>query len=349
MEQLVAQIQALQLEVEQLRRARSVDEAHKNYQRAMPTLPTYREGNWKSHLSSFSAWVFSNQLSPEYRRIALYLSVNSPSPRERIAAFGPDGQEWQRITDYEEYRTALTAIFAPDSEKNLAKSEFVAYIQTREEDVATYLSRKQWLFEQSYAAISTDNVDILIHATIRGLYNNVVKRLVTRAAPTTWEGLRTETLKAVSAERQSFLNGYGESTSLDGLCASSTPWIRERTRQPPGEQPMEIESMTNTCRACNRPGHFWRNCLDQRRKKAYQDALSKKKRPDDRKTKRQCAYCQIPGHTEEFCRKKKRDKGRIQRIEPEDEGDWYEEEEEGEEEDNGSVHFLAQHPRHRRY
>ena len=61
----------------------------------------------------------------------------------------------------------------------------------------------------------------LMDETIKGLENRVVKRQLRYAIVRNEEELRRTAVRLVAAERQCYMEGTSESTSLDGLAATT--------------------------------------------------------------------------------------------------------------------------------
>ena len=157
---------------------------------------------------------------------------------------------------------------------------------------------------------------------IGGLYSNVIKRRLRNTDNVTdRHTLRTKLFDIVAKEKEQYLAGYAESTSLDGLTAVAVPVLRRGQTTsigPPtaGEEPMEVDAVREevarmdhppqpknevekrTCFGCKKVGHLKRNCPNG-------DGGRKGGKP---KKDVRCYHCGKKGHLIEQCRKRIADK-----------------------------------------
>ena len=101
----------------------------------------------------------------------------------------------------------------------MARAEFLTRKQGTRDNISNYIEHKFVLFHSAYEDHNEANYAALLTASINGMPNPVVKRMVRRHNPTTENDLRTLAILAVANEREAYLSGYGESTSLDGVAA----------------------------------------------------------------------------------------------------------------------------------
>ena len=260
-------------------------------------------------------------------KLALIHSLRG-SAAERTRHLTTGTAIYESVPDYAHYETLVKEVFNPQAEEDLSRSEFIARRQGIREDVGHYYSIKSSLFMEAYGMEGPFTV--LFTETLKGLYNQVVKRQLRRAGPTNPEELRATLYRIVAAERVAVLEGYGESQSLDGLSAISTPTEHQRSPQPGSyEEPMEINHMgpqnknkaparekerDKQCFTCGRRGHIARNC----RSRGAQKPQDRSKQGAKGETKK-CYHCQRPGHVIADCMAKKRGKpktmpGKIQTV-----------------------------------
>ena len=207
----------------------------------------------------------------------------------------------------------LLGIFEPDSEKQIARADFIAYRQDANEDIGSYLAIKEDLWRVAYPGtnLSTDDSAFAAYQRemVSGIYNRVIKRLVIRAIPRTAETLKTACLEAVSAERSNYDLGCSESMSLDGLASVTRGHQRRRA-----DEAMEVNALrannskdlSITCGFCNHKGHRTAECLKRQKQLGQQPPKQGDKKRETRprnkpKETRTCRACNKTGHIEASC------------------------------------------------
>ena len=185
------------------------------------------------------------------------------------------------------------------------------------------------LFMEAYGTAGP--YSILLSEIIKGLYNPVVKRQLRRSSPRDPEELRTKLFAIVAAERIGVLEGYGESTSLDGLSAVSTAVENQRyTQTEEEEEKMDINLMgpsnktkpmqrdgNKQCYRCGKFGHLIKNC---RQKEPARQQNRAKQGNKGTTADRKCYHCNRTGHVIADCIAKKKGKpktlpGKVQQLE----------------------------------
>ena len=149
----------------------------------------------------------------------------------------------------------------------------------------------------------------LMDETIKGLENRVVKRQLRYAVVRNEEELRRTTVRLVAAERQCYMEGTSESTSLDGLAATTR--VQDQQQK---DEDMEWEEnvqgmrgFDGRCNKCQAYGHRARDCR------------KKKETENQRGETRKCYTCDRTGHLKKDCRAKTKANGeKIIRKNPED-------------------------------
>ena len=324
-------VQAMRAELTALRE-RQQEMANSNFQRALNSVPTYdgKHQPFREHLTNFLAWKSArNIIEHREAKTALCYSLKN-SAQTRIRAFLPGTAAFDNASTFETYLGQISEIFEPSSERGLSRSEFLAYTQSPNEDVGNYLAVKFSLWEIAYGT-EERSYQTLRSNVIKGLWNTVIKRTVSRMVLKDQEELRQGIFQAVAAERECFLNGYAESTSLDGLRAVT---ITNASNRSDGAEPMEVDALwdgnkkkdrvqpgrgqqparkeTRSCHRCQRPGHIQKDC------RAKTDHKGRKL--GDQKgsgSKKGCFACGRDGHKAVDCPKKRQ---RVNQVEEAD--DW---------------------------
>ena len=303
----------------------------------LKTVPTFDETkgscSFRLHLRKFKEWILIHNITAELdKKLGLLYSIKNQS-YERIQHLDYSSEAFHRAERYEVYEKLILDVFHPRQERDLAKSEFLGRKQSASEDIGKYTSTKVALFKEAYSDGGGD-FETLLTETIRGLYSPVVKRHLRRMCPQNPEEMRQYLFKIVAAERTATIEGYGESSSLDGL-AATTPAV-ERARmyaaedraRADREEPMEIQQMgqqygqqfgrghkpggqnqkkeTRRCHICQKSGHLAKQC-----------------RAKTNKPKAKCYHCGKEGHLIKDCRSRKAgrpkvNQGKLQVIDEDD-------------------------------
>ena len=293
--------------------ARARELALRDAKKSLASLGKFdNSGPWRCHEDQFRAWGSMNadvaDVGHEFLKLALYMSMKGKAV-ERVRIFKPDSAEWVAAGTIEQYIALYRGIFQPVEESEASRMEYKAYVQAKNEDIASYLSTKISLwnnaFEMGHRSFST-----LLDDSIEGMYNVVIQRIVRRANPENEQQLRNVAIQAVANEFWLYRKGKSEATSLDGL----TPVTLHQ--QSYREDRMEIDGISNvTCYRCGNKGHKKPQCkvrLPDKGKKDDRAGPAKgarwggsKAKPDD-----VCNYCQRKGHWSRDCFKKKNDEKR---------------------------------------
>ena len=237
----------------------------------------------------------------------------------------------KKEVDIATYLTAMRNIFMPSEESEIARADFKALKQKKNEDIASYLTMKISLWENAFPEAER-SFHTLLSEVISGIYNNVVKRIVRRANPADQANLRTVAITAVANERESYRGGYGESTSLDGLACVSLPHQADEEYEP--MEVDQISKMEIICFNCKKPGHIARNCRSTKPGEENQP----------RRPKPRCYRCNLIGHIAAKCRvnlsKQGGEKSQNQPGKPRQNVKTFDEEPEEERMNESENHFL---------
>jgi len=227
MENVVDRVNQLQQQVQQLNQVReAADPQLRAFKMALNHLPTFNGegGSFRDHLLAFGDWMeLEEVVDVRRRKLALVFSLKG-SARNRIRHCGINTTLFNGAATVQVYADILLSIFEPDSERQIARLEFSSYKQAAQEDIGSYISTKYDLFNIAYPSVAGGAeapVSMLFTAVVQGIHNRTVKSLVVRKQPQDKEQLRSACMEAVSTERFSYLNGFAESTSLDGLASIS--------------------------------------------------------------------------------------------------------------------------------
>jgi hypothetical protein len=349
-EALTTRLNQMTLQLNQLQQ-RHTDTEQRNFKMALNHLPRYSGGrgemSFRDHILQFRTWLDVEEITSELRKKKALVWSLTGQAMARIRHVGFGSRVFQEAASVEAYIKFLFTIFEPDSERSLARIEFAGYRQAPQEDIGNYLAQKLDLWRIAYLQEEDGMAPpftMLLAEVIKGIHSKVVKRLVTRAAPTDEESLRKACLEAVSSERFAFINGYAESTSLDGLSSvyrgNQRQRLGEQPRELSSEEPMEVDSIFHgKCRKCRKPGHMARDCPQKSRPGSLKKddkspaGLGRQKRREDRrqgkdrkmdKDKKNCYFCDKPGHFKRDCLQLKKEKiSSLPEVEEEDEDDFY--------------------------
>ena len=334
MEQLVAQVQqltqqnqALQQQVQGLQQqhqqhqqqqqqggqlaadARAQENALRDAKKSLASLGKFdNTGPWRCHEDQFRAWGTMNAdpaiVGHNFLKLALYMSMKGKAV-ERVRIFKPDSAEWVNAGTIEQYITLYRDIFQPIEESEAVRMEYRAYVQGKNEDIASYLSTKISLWNNAFE-VGHRSFSTLLDDSIEGMYNVVIQRIVRRANPADEQQLRNVAIQAVANEFWLYRKGKSEATSLDGL----TPVTLNQ--QSYRDDRMEIDGIADvTCFRCGQKGHKKPQCKvklpggrkgDDRPRPGKGARGGGKAKPDD-----VCNYCQRKGHWSRDCYKKKND------------------------------------------
>ena len=279
------------------------------HRKALSTLPKFGSTDrWQIHIDSLTQWRIINSIDTaphDFQKMSILVSLTGPA-KERSRPYGYLSNTWNQANDWTEYLQALTTIFEPPVESELARSEYRARKQLPREDIGSYLSSKFSLYELAFP-VAERSFHSLLDDTINGFYSIVIKREVGRRNPADREALVTCSMTAVANERTAYANGYAESTSMDGLIAASE--FNRMNRQEQGAEPMEIDSLNKLerdktkmkCFHCHKSGHMIKDCRSRLNK------LKNNQKSQGYEGKRSfanitCYKCNKKGHIARNCR-----------------------------------------------
>ena len=277
-EEMAAAIVMLQQQTQQLgiqaeaRRLTDEQRAREAGCKAMNRMPKYNgEGPFRTFRLEYAMWLKVNMIEAipdeDFKKFAL-LSAFQGKAADMVRCLGPE-QPIFRQSNFDQLATRVAQIFQPEAESAMARVEFAQRKQNARENIAVYAEQKIALFHLAYPQ-GEANYPTLLTEFVKGVYNIVVKKRIRNKNPTNINDLRNAAVEIVAIERESYLEGYGEATSLDGLSAVTTFETNNTA-----SEPMDIDKIGAI--------------------KSQQKMIK-------------CWYCQKKGHRRSECRKLQKDK-----------------------------------------
>ena len=191
--------------------------------RALASTPKfYGNESWRNFESAYLTWYRINRiqdLDADFQKRSLLTCMRGKAI-EMTRPKAENTAAWRDAIDLNAYVETMRGVFLPPEESEMSRTEFKIRKQGRKEDVSTYLSAKIALWQMAYADAER-SFTTLMDETIKGLENRVVKRQLRYAIVRNEEELRRTAVRLVAAERQCYMEGTSESTSLDGLAATT--------------------------------------------------------------------------------------------------------------------------------
>ena len=265
-------IQLLGVEAE-ARRLTAAQKARENGCKAMNRMPKYNgEGAFRTFKLEYTMWEKVNQINvipdEDFKKFAL-LSAFTGKAADMVRCLGPDQTIFGQLTS-KQLGERIAQIFQPEAESAMARVEFAQRKQSAKENIAVYAEQKIALFMLAYP-LGQANYPTLLTEFVKGVYNPVVKKRIRIRNPGNINDLRNAAVEIVAIERESYLEGYGDATSLDGLSAVTT-FESNNT----GQEPMDIDKIGAIksqqkmikCWYCNKKGHRRSECRKLQKDKA---------------------------------------------------------------------------------
>ena len=213
--------------------------AQEHHRRGLSSLPKWDGGSpWRIHRTALQSWIVlqgAEAAGAEWVNTAIHISLIG-NAGVKAEPFRPGTDAFTNAATIQGYLELLQTIFQPEADSEWSRTSFKECRQGPAEDIASYIARKRSLWENAYPenqrAFST-----YLDATIEGVSNVVIKRMIRRAHPLTADELRNIAVLAVANKRAAILGNYGESTTMDGLSSSIQVRGVQGTHQPQaGEQ-----------------------------------------------------------------------------------------------------------------
>ena len=190
----------------------------------MARMPKFSgEGTFRTFRLEYAMWLKVNRIEEipdeDFKKYAL-LSAFQGKAADMVRCVGPE-QPIFRTSTFEQFGNKIAQIFQPEAESAMARVEFAQRKQSAKENIAVYAEQKIALFHLAYPQ-GEANYPTLLTEFVKGVYNTVVKKRIRIRNPTTINDLRNAAVEIVAIERESYLEGYGDATSLDGLSVMTT-------------------------------------------------------------------------------------------------------------------------------
>ena len=268
--------------------------------RALASTPKfYGNESWRNFESAYITWYRINRiqdLDADFQKRSLLTCMRGKAI-EMTRPKAENTAAWREAIDLNAYVETMRGVFLPPEESEMSRTEFKIRKQGRKEDVSTYLSAKIALWQMAYGD-EERSFTTLMDETIKGLENRVVKRTLRYAVVRNEEELRRTAVRLVAAERQCYMEGTSESTSLDGLAATTRVQDQKESHDDMDweENVQNMKSFDGKCNICKIYGHKARDCR-------------KKKTMDQRGETRKCYTCDRTGHLKKDYRAKTKANG----------------------------------------
>ena len=269
--------------------------------RALASTPKfYGTESWRNFESAYLTWYRINRiqdLDADFQKRSLLTCMRGKAI-EMTRPKAENTAAWHDAADLNAYVVTMRGVFLPPEESEMSRTEFKIRRQSRKEDVSTYLSAKIALWQMAYADAER-SFTTLMDETIKGLENRVVKRQLRYAIVRNEEELRRTAVRLVAAERQCYMEGTSESTSLDGLAATTKVQDQQQNNDEM-EWEENVQGMRNfdgRCNLCKAYGHKAKDCR------------KKKNTENQRSETRKCYTCDRTGHLKKDCRAKTKANG----------------------------------------
>ena len=229
---------------------------------------------------------------------------------------------WNKLGNHTKlgYMETLREVFEPASKIHLTRETFKMMKQSKDDDMATYITRKFYLYSTAYPVIAERSFQLFFDEVVKGTYSTKVKCWLLEKASgiRNLEQLRESAYEGASYYRKVYMMGMTDMVpNLDGLLPSNQlakAGLKEST-----SEAMEIDALKEQieamkmgdksnikCYSCNKTGHLAKDCWS---KNKGQKAGQGKGGSQPPKFKGKCGWCKKTGHKEADCFAKKRDKG----------------------------------------
>ena len=250
-----------------------------NNQEFMKGCPVFERGKirWSHFVKTFQELHLDYPAQDNVAKRALFRAIRGQAAI-LITSMAPSQGIYANMT-LDEYLTAVGEKFAPASESEQMKGEYLRRRQGKLEDVQTYLNEKHELFKLTYPNAGErreDLADFFDEAT-KGIANDNVRYSLWECRPDTIAAFVEKAIFLVSVERKRIeYGGSRAGSSMDGL----NPVSRVMRPTMLMGEPMEIDHMQETdelgaececaaihergirgpCYFCQKQGHILRNC-----------------------------------------------------------------------------------------
>ena len=316
-------VQNLSAQFEQVKLARADQQqlAYKYANRA-PNYAHDGRKSWQVFLSERNDWmhlyrISADQLGEEWHKASIMSSLKGTA-REMVTGM----EDAIRAMSLADAITALGELYQPRAESELVRQQFRERKQSSKEDIIRYLSVKEALYRRAYPP-TEQSKEILIEETIKGIYNQEVKKEMYRYLHDPSKPLRDYTAvrqhaaATVAAERSRMTAGIAASTTWDGLAATSTVHNSDSLfGKTNSEEDMDISAMSDKkCYGCGSLGHLRAACPKAKGSGGSGSGNGGRMKgkgggKNDKAFKGKCNRCHRPGHMKKDCHAKKTAEGK---------------------------------------
>ncbi len=298
----------------------------KMFHGALRSLPKFAgTGNqkWRDHEIQYKVWYQTNSIAIvmdnniNQQKMALLSSLTGPATRA-VELHGPGKPSFIAAQTHDAYLEVIRAVFLPRAESNLSRMDFEGYKQGVDQPISEYVTTKLSLYHSAEPNENMRSYTYLRNQMLRGICSGYVKNEVIRIDPQNEQAIIEAMITAMGQAREAYQLGVGVVPNLDGLASTTRMTTTGANRAgafggnhlPDGAEPMEIGAMTDKkCFKCQKPGHFSRNCPNQRSRGGNQKPRGGSREKFKNSKDITCYYCNKKGHKKPDCFKWKKDQG----------------------------------------
>ena len=153
----------------------------------------------------------------------LFNAVEGAKSRLMISGMNP-GRQAMRDLSFEEYLQQMGEKFLPAAESIQMKEEYLNRVQRAEEDVQSYVNKKNELFRAAFPQANQKEWNECWMKTAEGLFNGYVRNQMMTSDPTNTEDFVRRAVRAVQAERSgSGLETVPQGEGVWNRCPKGSP------------------------------------------------------------------------------------------------------------------------------
>ena len=243
---------------------------------------------------------------------------------DMIQPYATGSAPFRNAATFQDYYIVVRGVFEPAAEVNLARESFKLCKQLAKEDVSTFITRKNVLWEAAFPDAAQRSFVTLFEETVNGVYSKEVKREMLRDASriTNLTQMREKAIESAAYCRRLYQQGLTDTIgNLDGLLPTTN--LAQSGFDKDQGMAMEIDALKeqvnamNTgggknsikCYLCNKNGHYAKDCWSKKKGSNPGNQGRGNQKSSKVQFSGKCGYCKKVGHKEAECFQKKRDKG----------------------------------------